>query len=263
MENPDYSELIEKLYVDDEYIIKNPSLHEEDAPWKVTKILPLVDRYMMNIDKDEINILDVGGGAGLILRAVSDYIVARYGVRVSKFMLDLSPGMLETQIKRNPEYRKALNEDIRETSLANKEIDLALIIDLIEHVGDPGAALREIGRISGHAIFKVPLEDTLLFKAINLAKKGEPRQSLIENWGHINAYNFRTLRRDIERFAGKIRYYSFTDACEYYSHSDIHRKKLSKKGRLMNQAGAVVFRISPRICASTFNDFAMILVECY
>ena len=42
--------------------------------------------------------------------------------------------MLEIQEKRNPDLKKALNEDIHKTSLDSKEIDLSLMIDLLEHV---------------------------------------------------------------------------------------------------------------------------------
>jgi hypothetical protein len=83
---------ITNLYLTDEYIIKNPSLHEEDSPWKVSKIIPLIEKFTGYLNKDEINLLDVGGGAGLILNATSTYIKERCGIKVNKFALDLSPG---------------------------------------------------------------------------------------------------------------------------------------------------------------------------
>ena len=48
------------LYRSDRYIDHNPSLHEEDSPWKVTKILPLVDQFITLRSSKEINLLDVG-----------------------------------------------------------------------------------------------------------------------------------------------------------------------------------------------------------
>ena len=258
-----YDELVKKLYLDDEYIAKNPSLHEEDSLWKVSKILPLVSSYITTVNKDEITLLDVGGGAGLILKAVSAHITKHYGINVNKYIIDLSPGMLAAQIDRNPEYSKALNEDIRNTSLGEKEIDLALIIDLLEHVPDPTKALEEIRRISDFAIFKVPLEDTLFFKSINLIKKGKPRQALIDSWGHINTYNFSRLKCEIEEHTGNVQWYYFTNACDYYSRSEYYRRRISKGSRLLYLLGANASKISPRICACVINDFVMILVRCY
>ena len=184
------NEYVKNLYLTDEYINKNPSFHVEDSPWKVEKIIPLVDRFISNFNKNEINLLDVGGGAGLILNTVSTYIEEIYGIKVNKFAVDLSPGMLGAQKKRNPDLRKALNEDIRKTSLGDKEIALTLMIDLLEHVPDPSEALEEVKRISKFVILKVPLEDNLILRAWNFINRGKPRQRVVETFGHINVYNF-------------------------------------------------------------------------
>ena len=64
------------LYRSGRYIEHNPSLHEEESPWKVTKITPLIDQFIALRSCDAINLLDVGGGAGLILKGVADHIRA-------------------------------------------------------------------------------------------------------------------------------------------------------------------------------------------
>lgn len=242
------------FYLSDEYIKKNPTLHEEDSPWKVEKILPLVDIFLEKNTKKEINILDVGGGAGLILKAVADYI-RKKGIRVNKFALDLSPGMLKSQKKNNPDLKKALNEDIKKTTFKEKEIDLVLMIDILEHVPDPEEALKELKRISAFVVFKVPLEDNLLLKSWNLVKRGEPRRRNIQTIGHINVYNFSKLRKHIERNAGNIEKHYFTNSFEYFSRKN--------RKTIINRLGSLTFRVSPRLCSLIFNDFAVLLVRCY
>ena len=180
------NESVVNFYLTDEYVAKHPSIHEEDSPWKIIKVLPLVDLCIEKINKRHITLLDAGGGAGLILSAVSNHIKQRHGREVTKIAVDMSPGMLEVQRKNNPDLRKALNEDIRRTSLGDKEIDIALMIDLLEHVPDPVKALEEAKRISSFVILKVPLEDNLLLGAVNFMKRGKVRQHLIEDAGHIN-----------------------------------------------------------------------------
>lgn len=165
-------EHITNFYLTDEYLTKNPSLHEVDSPWKVTLITPLIDRFAGTNNKGEIKLLDVGGGAGLILNAISTYIKENYSIKVKKFLVDLSPGFLQIQKARNPDFAKALNEDICKTSLSSKEIDLTLAIDLIEHVNNPTEALEELKRISRFVIFKVPLEDNLSYTIWNFCKEG-------------------------------------------------------------------------------------------
>jgi len=227
---------IKNFYVTDEYIIKNPSLHEQDSPWKVSKIIPLIDAFVEGFNRDEINLLDVGGGAGLILNKVSTYIEETYKIKVNKFALDLSPGMLEIQKKRNPDIKRSLNEDISKTSLANKEMDITLMIDVLEHVTNPIETLKELQRISKFVIFKVPLEDNLLLRALDLfkvplednlllraldfVKRGRYRQRAIEIMGHINIYNFNKCKHQIEDHTGEVLDYYFTNVFEYFLNSE-------------------------------------------
>ena len=96
------SEHIKEFYLSDEYIRKNPSLHVKGSPWKVSKIMPFIDD-IIHYFKYKIIILDVGGGAGLILKEISTCIETRYGIIVNKYALDLSPGMLKIQKLNNPD----------------------------------------------------------------------------------------------------------------------------------------------------------------
>ena len=258
----DMDELVRNLYSRDEYLIKNPSLHEEDSPWKVTKIIPLVDRFISYISKNEVNLLDAGGGAGLILNAVSIYVEQSHGIKVNKFALDTSPGMLEIQKRNNPDLRRALNEDIRKTSLGNKEIDLTLMIDLLEHVPNPREALQEVKRISNFAILKVPLEDTVSARAWNFAKGGKPRQDSIKTLGHINIYNFSQLKRQIENHTGQVIDFYFADEFDYWRNSEHYRNKRKTARRLRDFIAVYVFRLSPKLCSLIFTDSVMILVKC-
>ena len=251
----------ESLYTTDEYILKNPTLHEEDSSWKVSKIIPLLDRFAAECKKKEINLLDVGGGAGTILRETSSYLHKRHSIRVNGFALDLSPGMLKLQKEKNPEV-KCINRDIRETGLGNKQMDLTLMIDVIEHVPSPEKALKEIKRISDFVIFKVPLEDNLSLRLWNLLRRGEPRRRWAETIGHVNIYTPGRIRRMVEEHAGRIVEFGFSNVFGYYLHSDFYMQRMGPGGKILARAGAVAYRISPRLSSFLFSDFAMILAEC-
>ena len=249
------------LYTTNEYITKNPSLHEEDSPWKVKKIIPLIDRFIKIINKDQINLLDVGGGAGIILSDISNYI-EKYNIRVNKYALDLSPGMLEIQKKRNPDLKKALNEDICATSLINKAVDLTLLIDLIEHVPNPEKALKEVSRISDYAILKVPLDGYLIGKILNFVTHGGFMRQGVQKYGHINIYTYGRLRNQIKNNIGQILDCYFTNVHEYYLHSQYYKEQKNIKRTLLAVGGYPTFMCSPRLAAFIFNDFAMFLVKC-
>jgi 2-polyprenyl-3-methyl-5-hydroxy-6-metoxy-1,4-benzoquinol methylase len=157
------------FYTEDEYINRNPELHSEDSEWKISKIIHLIDILMLDFDKSRktLTILDIGGGKGLILREISKYLQSKYKVKAKKEVMDLSPGMLDEQKKTNPDIVKSLNESVVNTSLNDKSVDLALMIDVLEHIPHPEKALIELKRISKFVIFKVPLEDTFIINTIN------------------------------------------------------------------------------------------------
>ncbi len=64
----------DNIYTTGEYIRKNPTLDVEDTPWKLTKVIPLVDEFLRDSSLKEVTLLDVGGGAGLILKEISTYL---------------------------------------------------------------------------------------------------------------------------------------------------------------------------------------------
>jgi ubiquinone/menaquinone biosynthesis C-methylase UbiE len=254
------AEHVKNLYLSEKYIQRYPSLHEEDSPWKISKILPLIDKLFLQLDTNEIKLLDVGGGAGLILSAVSTYIEQNYFTKVIKFALDLSPGTLEVQKKRNPDLKKTLNEDICKTSLANKEVDVALLVDLLEHVSNPTLALKEVRRTSKFAIFKVPLECSPLIRILNFATWGMTK-SAGDIIGHVNIYNFYKLMNQIGKNTGYIMDFFFTNVFDYFLTSEQYNR--SKRIKLINYVAKFVFRLSPKLCSFLFEDFVMILVKCY
>ena len=253
-----------KLYKTDEYVNIFPTLFEEDSEWKLSKIIPLTDEWIAQISGNIkiINLLDVGGGAGLILRSVSSHIEKKYDKKVNKYALDLSGAALEMQQKRNPDLKKVLNEDIADTSLKNKEIDLTLLIDVLEHLAEPDKALKEIKRISRFVILKVPLEDNIVTNLSNLINSGQTKRELAEKLGHVNLYNYRTLRKQIQEQLGGILKFSFTNAFELYLSSEMRRKDMKLTHKLANIVCAHLFNVSEVLASRIFDDFAVLLVKC-
>lgn len=257
------NEQIVNFHLNDEYFSKNPSLDVQDTCWKVDKIIPLVDALFSDFCKKEVNLLDIGGGTGLICNRIATYIRNNYDKKVNKFLLDLSPGILEVQKKNNPDFKQALNEDIRKTTFNDKQIDLALIIDVLEHIPDPEVALKEIKRISKHVVLKVPLEDNLYTNIRNVLTRGRQRKDMYVRFGHVNFYNFKKLRSHIEKYCGRIVKFNFANTFSYFNNSDFYRAKMSKHDRFVNVMGEFTFRFSQYTSALIFSDFVMILAGCY
>lgn len=260
-----YEDHIKKLYLENQYLQKNDlDLSEEGGEqtrWKISQILPLIDKYLTFIKRSEINILDVGGGVGLILKMVSSSINKKYHIKVNKYSIDLSPGFLEIQRKNNPDLKQGINEDIRKTSLSDKEMHLVLMVDVLEHVPEPISALKELRRISQFVIFKVPLENNLLLNSYNFLTKNKQRLCGIDTVGHINFYNFNRLKQQIEENTGKIIDYYFTNIFDHYRKVGYYNNK-NKLKKYINFVASNLFKFSPLLCSKIFNDFVVILVKC-
>jgi len=249
------------FYKLNQYQAKNPNLHEEDSHWKAIKILPLVDQIIAEYDQDSYVILDVGGGAGLILSYVADYIRKKHHRKVIKYAIDLSLGMLEIQKKNNPDLLTSLHEDIRKTKIASQSVDIALMIDVLEHIVSPEKALKEISRISHYCILKVPLEDNFDFRLINLFGKGVLRKMLIDEIGHINIYNRRTLSESILQSGQVIVQFKYANVFEYLRRSEHYQGKIHGWEYITNFIGAWAYQISPRLTGRLLPDYALILTR--
>ncbi len=254
------NEINDDIYLTDEYI-KKTQTYEHDSSWKIMKIIPLLDKIMVHNKKDEINLLDVGGGSGLILKELSKYLEQKYNIKINKFALDLSRGMLETVKKNNPDLKIALNEDIANTSLNNKEIDITLMIDVLEHVKNPKTVLTELKRISHYVIFKVPLEDNAYYNIYNLITRNKLRNTNIKDIGHLQTYNINKLKSEINQFNGVILYYNYTNYPKYALDGS-YNKKLNFNGKVIYSLALFFYKISPQMSSRIFLDFVMILTRC-
>jgi SAM-dependent methyltransferase len=250
-----------QLYTTNEYIHHFPSMHREDSPWKLEKLRPLLDEAARRLGS-VVTVLDVGGGAGEILAGAAEHLRRTHGREVVKYAIDLTPAMLQEQARTNPDLRRSMLEDVRWTSLADKEADLTLMIDVLEHVPDPEVALREIRRTSRYAIFKVPLEDNLYDRVCDLRRRGELRWQRLEQIGHVNVYRYATLRQQIERHLGPVVRAEFTNAAAYHLSQPATRAAMGSREFLMNRFAATLNRISGRIGSRIFCDFVMVLAEC-
>ena len=195
------------FYTSDEYVSKSDLDTSSDGGphirWKVDQVLPAVFSAVELLKKKKISLLDIGGGTGLALKLISSALSDNHSVSVSKYAADLSPAFLEMQINNNPDIVRALNEDVRHTSLEDKQIDISIMIDVLEHVPNPEEALVELSRISRFTVFKQPLEDNLLLNTYNLLTRDRQKRKGIETVGHINFYNFSSFKKSIESCGGK------------------------------------------------------------
>ena len=252
---------IERLYLSGAYLRNNPTLHCEDSAWKAKIICPFLDRFLAQHDAPQLKLLDVGGGAGLLLRMIADYLTHKTGRSVVKCVLEYSTPMLEIQKGNNPDLACARQGSIEKTAFREKEFDLVLLIDVLEHLPDDRQAMREIRRICNYAIIKIPLEDTLHFRLMNKLRRGAPRRHAFESVGHVNCYSVGTYSKAIAESGGSIIFESFTNIFNYFLRHSSDRSPVVSWQYAKNSILARASQVAPRLTARLARDHVVMLVH--
>lgn len=159
-------------YSDGSYLSTQPGWHAERAPWKADIIVEMLRRNSIR----PRSIVDVGCGTGQVLHHVSTALqpdlVSAVGLEPSPDAPNLiPPGSIAER---------------RPISLADSDAsaDLAMLIDVLEHVEDYYSLLRLLRERSRHAVLHVPLELTVM-AALRPSVLRKTRSAV----GHIHTFS--------------------------------------------------------------------------
>lgn len=184
-------EPITNIYNNNSYISNNPTLHTEDSDFKFNNFVQFLDK--IEIQDNHIKILDIGGGAGLLGLYVLNYF-ENLNVRVTMHALDLSSDMLKVQLTNNPKISKTFNCSLEECSELN--YDLALMIDVIEHIPNNNIAAETLNKISKYVIYNIPIE----INAFDLLR---------------NVYNKFNFYKEQKRLLGHVHFFTKKSAISF------------------------------------------------
>ncbi len=247
------------IYETEEYI-RAASLHIDDR-WKTVKIIPAIDVFAHQIRKEKIAVLDIGGGTGVILSSISTYLEKSYKLKVTKFSLDVSDALLDVQKKNNPDT-KIIKNDVTNTSLFDKQIDLSLMLDVLEHLPDPKGALEELRRISRFVVFSVPLDDAPIPKILNYLRRNSTREAATRTVGHVNFYNANTLVQTIQKYCGNILWMRCANIFKHYRESELYHT-ITGMDKIKICIAQRMCERSPKLCSQLLGDQIIILVQCH
>ena len=158
-------------YTSGEYLKENPGWHEADSAWKARHVIKFLKEHL----PAPASICDIGCGAGEICRQVSDAFPASEVVGY-----DISPQAHAIAVKKTSD-RLAFR--LGEAWPDGRHFDLAMAIDVFEHVEDYFAFLRETRRKADNQLYNIPLD-----LSVQIVLRGGP---LLRNWrdiGHIHVF---------------------------------------------------------------------------
>jgi Methyltransferase domain len=138
----------ESVYVNGEHLEKNPDWHVYASSWKAKHVLRMLKRHQIAPQ----TIGEVGCGAGEVLRQLQlsmdpNCVFSGY---------DISPQAIELARSRENQRLHCKLADILQEPHAY--FDLLLILDVVEHVEDYFAFLRDLQSLARDKIFNFPLD---------------------------------------------------------------------------------------------------------
>ncbi|TNE88273.1 MAG: class I SAM-dependent methyltransferase [Deltaproteobacteria bacterium] len=167
-----------ELYTSGAYADANPDWHDGGAPHKAEALARMLLAHAVHPAK----VVDVGCGAGLVLRCLHD-ILRPMGWATTRWEgWDIAPEAIRRASARAAERLGFFEGDWLNTS---DTADLVLCIDVFEHLHEPEAFLKELcTKTTGHALFRVPLDASLL----NQLRPGH-LDALERQYGHLHHYH--------------------------------------------------------------------------
>jgi SAM-dependent methyltransferase len=153
------------LYLDGEYLARNPGWHVEESSWKARLILSMLQRNHLAPK----TICDVGCGTGEVLKQLQESLDGE----CIFWGYDISPQALELATSRANErlHFNLMNSGEEQENF----FDLILVLDVIEHLEDYFSFLRQLKGRSRQKIFHIPLDLSMqtVFRKNALLKRRE------------------------------------------------------------------------------------------
>lgn len=228
---------MDSIYTDGTYLTNNPDWHADDSAWKAGHIATMLERHGIV----PASVCEVGCGAGEILRELSVRLAP--GTRFIGY--DISPNAYALCSRKANDKLSFHLADVLEEPV---HFDLALAIDVFEHVEDYFTFLRKLRAKARHKIFHIPLE--LSAQAVLRGSKLiEARRSV----GHIHHFSKETALAALEDCG-------YTVIDHFYTSGSTQLGGLGWKAQLLKWPRQALFQVSPDAAARMLGGYSLLVL---
>jgi cyclopropane fatty-acyl-phospholipid synthase-like methyltransferase len=227
------------IYQNGDYINSNPTWHVEDSPWKSKQIATILDKN--NIQPSTL--CEIGCGAGEILKCLAD----AYGNEVSLSGYEISIQAFEICKYKSRSNLHFFNQDLLKESKINM-FDVAMAIDVFEHVEDYFSFLRSFCATGKYKVFHIPLD--LSLQAI---LRSSPILRARKSVGHIHYFTKETALAVLEDTG-----YEIIDYC--YTNGSLDLPNLRWQARLMKLPRKICFSLNKDITVRILGGFSLLVL---
>ncbi len=202
------NDLQPNMYSSDTYLNANETWHEPDGEWKADKVYSL----LMGLGLHPQSICDIGCGTAAVL----DHLGQVLGQSVALTGFEISQHAVRLAKAHHPNVT-ILQEDAE--TYRGQTFDLALVLDVVEHVEDYLGFMRSIRPLADIFIFHVPLD-----MAIQTVARMTPIMQSREAIGHLHYFSQETAQASIELAGYEILAHTLTTGSPD-SRSSLFRKR--------------------------------------
>ncbi len=229
---------MKKMYLQDEYLKKNPTWHIEDSPWKAKQIVKIIKRNNLNPN----SICEVGCGAGEILNQLYLHLPSQilfHGYEISPHAFDLCQ---QRKKERLQFHLKDLFQDEKAF------FDIVLAIDVCEHIEDYLGFLSNLRQRGRYKIFHIPLD-----LSVQSVLRGSPIIFKRQNVGHIHYFTKETALATLIDTGYEILDYFYTD-------NIIDLPAKSFKSLLAKQPLKIMYKLNKDMTVRIFGESSLMVL---
>lgn len=205
------------IYDNGEYLSRNPGWHVEHSAWKVGHINRILSRNRVR----PATVAEIGCGAGEVLRLFQTHC----GHTCECWGFDISPQAIELARPRSTEtlhFQQIQLADVR------GKFDLAMVLDVIEHVENEFDFLRQLHSRAHRVLLHVPLD-----LSAQSVVRSKPLTALRDAHGHLHYYTKETALRMLEDTGFEIVDYHYTSMATEFPCDVATRRLLCWPRRLL------------------------------
>lgn len=227
-----------QIYSDGTYRENNPTWHEEDSPWKAIQIRKIIEKNFLCPNK----ICEIGCGAGEILNQLSNC----YGDKKEFFGYEISPQAFELCTKKSKHNLIFNLGNLLEDDAAY--FDIAMAIDVFEHIEDYFGFLRKFKTKGEYKIFHIPLD-----LSVQTVLRSTPILTLRKSVGHIHYFTKETAIETLKDAGYEIVDY-------FYTNSAIELPNRGWKANLLKIPRRFFFSINNDLAVRILGGYSLLVL---
>ena len=228
---------MESIYTDGTYLENNPEWHADDSAWKAGHVASMLERHGLV----PASVCEIGCGAGEILRSLATRLPA-----TTRFMgYEISPNAYQLCSHKASERIGFKLADLLEEEA---HFDLAMAIDVFEHVEDYFSFLRKMRGKARYKIFHIPLELSALMVA-----RARPLLDARRSVGHIHHFSKETALASLEDCGYKV-------IDHFYTSGRTELGNLGWKTQLLKWPRKALYRLNPDAAVRLLGGYSLLVL---